>query len=391
MDQRNRPVQRYTRLKLIPWWNQDTIATARVLVVGAGAIGNEVLKNLALLGFGRVLIVDFDTIEDSNLARSVLFRASDLGRSKAEVAAARMREINPDTGVAWSTASIIDGVGLGVFRRMNLVIGALDNREARLAVSRACWKVGVPFIDTGIQAIDGQVRVFDPRVNSPCYECTLTESDWEVMRYRRSCQLLKPDTPFPAVPTTPTIASVIGGLAVQEALKLLHPESGFPSTAGRGIIFHGPTLRTTEVHYQHKPDCPSHDHHDRIESYPGHASSTTLGQLLDFSRKFTGRKGVLDLDREIVHFVIDPDTGKRIEILRPLSQVTHREAVRNGAVMDLQLLHTIDGSENFLRKTVAEMGIPPFDILTARRGIEEYIGIELTGDCTEVFSGFCGP
>ena len=88
---------RYSRLRLIGWWDQERLASARVLVVGAGALGNEVLKNLALVGIGTVLIVDFDEIEKSNLARSVLFRTSDCGRPKAEVAAESMREMNPDT------------------------------------------------------------------------------------------------------------------------------------------------------------------------------------------------------------------------------------------------------------------------------------------------------
>src|SRR6478736_2679494 len=86
---------RYSRLRLIRWWDQDRLRAAKILVVGAGAIGNEVLKNLALLGIGHSWIVDFDTIDDSNLTRSVLFRESDRGQSKARVAARAMREINP--------------------------------------------------------------------------------------------------------------------------------------------------------------------------------------------------------------------------------------------------------------------------------------------------------
>src|SRR3954466_3490505 len=77
---------RYGRLRLIPWWRQELLAAARVLVVGAGALGNEVLKNLALLGVGTVYVIDIDTIEASNLSRSVLFRAEDGGLPKAKVA-----------------------------------------------------------------------------------------------------------------------------------------------------------------------------------------------------------------------------------------------------------------------------------------------------------------
>src|SRR4051794_34828877 len=80
---------RYGRLRLIPWWRQERLAAAKVLVVGAGALGNEVLKNIALLGVGTTYLIDFDTVETSNLSRSVLFRHGDGGRPKAEVAAER--------------------------------------------------------------------------------------------------------------------------------------------------------------------------------------------------------------------------------------------------------------------------------------------------------------
>lgn len=84
---------RYSRLRLIPWWDQEKIQNAKIMVVGAGALGNELVKNLTLLGIGNILILDMDSIENSNLTRSVLFRRNDVGRYKAEVAAERAREI----------------------------------------------------------------------------------------------------------------------------------------------------------------------------------------------------------------------------------------------------------------------------------------------------------
>ena len=79
---------RYERFRLIEWWNQDRLKAASALVVGAGALGNEVAKNLALLGVGRIWIADFDRIETTNLTRSALFRGSDVGKWKAQVLAA---------------------------------------------------------------------------------------------------------------------------------------------------------------------------------------------------------------------------------------------------------------------------------------------------------------
>lgn len=74
---------RYGRLRLIPWWDQDRLKNATIMVVGAGAIGNELVKNLTLLGIGKILIFDMDSIESTNLTRSILFRAKDVGRNKA--------------------------------------------------------------------------------------------------------------------------------------------------------------------------------------------------------------------------------------------------------------------------------------------------------------------
>ena len=86
---------RFARLRLISWWDQQRLSAAKFLVIGAGALGNEILKNLALLGVGNVVVADRDRIENSNLSRSVLFRGEDCGLSKADVAAARAREIYP--------------------------------------------------------------------------------------------------------------------------------------------------------------------------------------------------------------------------------------------------------------------------------------------------------
>ena len=133
---------RYSGLRLIGWWDQDKLARARVMVVGAGALGNEVLKNLALVGVGEIYVIDFDQIEQSNLTRSVLFRQRDCGRPKAVAAADALRDLNPDTQVIPFHANVLTDVGLGLFRDVDVVIGCLDNREARWWVNRCCWKVG---------------------------------------------------------------------------------------------------------------------------------------------------------------------------------------------------------------------------------------------------------
>src|SRR5947209_16934580 len=90
-DTRAEEDDRFQRFKLIGWWDQRKLAAAKGLVVGAGALGNEIVKNLALLGVGQVLVVDMDRIENSNLSRSVLYRASDNGTFKSQAAARAAR------------------------------------------------------------------------------------------------------------------------------------------------------------------------------------------------------------------------------------------------------------------------------------------------------------
>ena len=118
--------------------------------VGAGALGNEIVKNLALLGVGNVLIADMDRIENSNLSRSILYRAEDNGRFKAEAAAEAARNIWPQINAHAFVGNVVYDLGIGVYRWADVVIGGLDNREARLAINRNCWRVNRPWIDGAI-------------------------------------------------------------------------------------------------------------------------------------------------------------------------------------------------------------------------------------------------
>jgi len=201
------------------------VENAKVLVVGAGALGNEVIKNLVLMGIGHLFIVDFDTIEAANLSRSPLFRESDSGRKKAHVAAARAKELNPNTKVQYLHGDVTTNLGLGVLRRMDVLIGCLDNREARLAVNRFAYWMNKPWVDGAIQELLGLVRVFVPGEGA-CFECSLTEDARRDLAVRYSCPLLaRQNVLLGKVPTTPTISSIIGAMQSQEALKILNGTS----------------------------------------------------------------------------------------------------------------------------------------------------------------------
>src|SRR5947208_1222528 len=110
----------------------------------------------------------------------------------------------------------VSGLGLGVFRWADGIIGGLDNREARVAINRAAARAGRTWIDGAIERLDGVARVFTP-ATGPCYECTMSEVDWKMLEARRSCALLsREEMETGKVPTTPTTASVIAGIQIQE-------------------------------------------------------------------------------------------------------------------------------------------------------------------------------
>ena len=378
---------RYDRLRLIPWWDQDRLKNATIMVVGAGAIGNELVKNLTLLGIGRILIFDMDSIESTNLTRSILFRAKDVGRNKAEVAAERASEINPDVKAKAFVSNIIDDVGLGVFRRMNVVLGGLDNREARLAINQSCYKVNKPWIDGAIEVLNGFARVFVPGQGA-CYECTMTETDWKLINKRKSCALLTHKQMAEGkIPTTPTSSSVVAGIQVQEMLKLLHSDRDLPTLAGKGYVFNGLTHDSYVVEYQRKEDCMSHETYEPIIEKPWSARTLALKDLLEEAKKDLGENAIIDLDKDYTT-ELKCSCGYHKACFMPVHKLKGEMLIcpQCGEDMQFDSFHTIDGTENFLDKKLYEIGVPLLHIVCARAGMTEKY-YELFADEPEVFNG----
>lgn len=352
---------RYSRLRLIPWWRQEKLAAARVLVVGAGALGNEVLKNLALLGVGMTYVIDLDCVEPSNLSRSVLFRLDDGGKPKAEVAAARAMEINPEVTIRAIRGDVITDLGLGIFADVDVVIGCLDNREARLWVNRQCWKVGTPWVDSGIQEIQGVVKVFVPP-DSACYECAMTSRDYQLLNLRYSCPLLRrEDILAGKVPTAPTIASMMAALEVQEALKLIH---GMAVAAGSALVFNGVTNQFYSTQLPFREDCLSHETYPEPTEIPiGH--NTTAAELFSYARPTLGHPLTLALDRDLVVAVSCPRCGWTNEIFKPRTKVKMSEAecpnCHEGARPEI--IGAVEEGTPHADRSLATLGIPAYDIV----------------------------
>jgi molybdopterin/thiamine biosynthesis adenylyltransferase len=228
----------FDRQKRIGWWRQEVAERTRVFVIGAGAIGNEVIKNLMLLGFRDVLIWDFDRIEASNLSRTVLFRGEDLGQSKARVAAERARAmaLHPDPRIEWCEGDVVWDLGLGLLRTADLVFGCLDNTEARMAINRACRAAGVPWIDGRIGELDCQISVYLPGEGG-CYECGMSEADHHDARRRYSCDnVMRVATEESRIPTVGIAAAWCAAVQVQEGIKVLH---GRTEMDARTIVYRG--------------------------------------------------------------------------------------------------------------------------------------------------------
>jgi len=378
----NLKTDRLGTFDFISWWERDTVRQASVMVIGAGALGNEVLKNLSLMGIGKLFIVDFDQVEAANLSRSILFREEDNGLPKAEIAARRVKELNPDVDVQYFQGDITTELGLGIFRRMDGIVGCLDNREARLAVNRFAHWLGKPWVDGAIQELLGLVRVFAPGEGA-CYECTLTEQARREMSLRYSCPLLaRHNILLGKVPTTPTISSIIGAMQSQEVLKLLHH---MPVEVGSVTHFNGLTNEMHTSAYVPREDCESHWTYGNIIELPGFsAGRTTLAEMLARARADLGPDAVLELDQEIVLSLDCPNCHTSTEVFRPLTRVDFDEGLcpACGTLRQVNMTHVISGDEPFLERSLRSIGVPALHVVRARNAAE-YRFYELTGDLAE--------
>ncbi len=358
------------------------------------ALGNEIVKNLALLGVGHVLIVDMDRIENSNLSRSVLYRASDNGSYKATAAARAARDIYPDIKAHALNLNAVYDLGMGVYRWADVVMGGLDNREARLSINRNCLRVGRPWVDGAIEAIQGTARVFTP--DGPCYECTMSDTDWRLLQLRRSCNLLtRPEMEGGKTPTTPTISSIIAGVQCQEAVKLLH---GMQTISGRGWVLDGLSTEAYLTEFQRKENCYSHDPLDEIVALDVRADQVTAGELLEIARKRLGPSAVLEFGRDVLEKLVCPRCRHEELMFQSLGKVSAevawcprcRAAAAAGEMKEDEVprrevvtFYKVRGGEPFLGRPLAQIGIPPMDIVIAR-GQERSIGLELSWDAEDV-------
>ncbi len=368
---------RYDRQERVSWWDQTRLTEARVLVVGAGALGNEVVKNLALVGIGHIVVIDLDVVEVSNLARCIFFRAEDEGLPKATVLARRAAEVNPDIAITGLVGDV-RSFGTGTWLRSDVVIGALDNREARLYCNRLAARTGRPWVDGAIEALSGVARVFAPP--NVCYECTLTEADWEILAHRQSCRLLsRQDLESGKVPTTASTSSIVAAVEVQEALKLLHRDQPGVRPLSGALVFDGANNDTYPLAYPQNPDCLAHHRYTdpvRLDSDP---SITAASLVAAAWPELSGETCVVELGDDHVTAWSCTACGQEDPEGRPAPLIAWGDALCPRCQEPRQpvFVTSIEVPGPLADTKLGEIGLRSDEILVVRNGLEErYVWID---------------
>lgn len=363
---------------LLSWFKQDKVKNAKVLVVGAGALGNEVIKNLTLFGVGTIFVCDFDRIELSNLTRSVLFREKDAYEHsyKAEVAAKRAMEINPQIKVIPIVGNLFSEVGLGIYKDVDVVIGCLDSRIARYLLNRLCMRVGKTWIDGSIENMTGVVKVYSPGIN--CYECNLSREEFNNIMLRTGCaDVVRAQTSAGRVATTPISASIVGAMQAQEAMKIIHTSDGeptpFKTLSGKMWRFEGMTNTINTYKYSSwKNNCPAHERWTEIIQCDELSADMKVKDVLDKLKEIL-KVNVVEINMRNNKFIdkIISDRPEKEFVLRiPESKmedtIQANEELRKlsyRTIFHKCFFENIDESFRYIDLTLREIGIPRYDII----------------------------
>ena len=232
---------RQVMLEEIGYNGQLKLKNSKVCVVGVGGLGNPITSRLAAMGVGTLRIVDRDVIELSNLHRQTMFDESDIGQVKVEVAAKKLKKLNPDCKIEALAISVNDYTALEVVEGCDVVIDALDSVNARYALNKACVKFGIPFVTGAAVGVSGQTFTIIPK-ESACYYCMFPELNEDTM----------PTCSIEGV--HPSILSIVGGIEVSEAIKIITGKK--PSLSQRILHIDLENLDFTSTRTFRAEECP---------------------------------------------------------------------------------------------------------------------------------------
>jgi len=233
---------RHLALEQVGAGGQQRIAAGTVLLIGAGGIGCAAAAYLASSGIGHLKIADFDTVDVTNLGRQVLYSPDDVGKLKVEVAAKRLKQINPDVQVT-SISERLQGEALyNEITSSDLVLDGCDNFATRFQVNDVCVSAGRRLISGSAIRLEGQMAVFGPDFDTtPCYRCLYTEADESL----DSCAGNGVLSPVPGV---------IGTMMAVEALKYF---SGIASDTSALHLYDAAATAFQTLRIQKRRNCPS--------------------------------------------------------------------------------------------------------------------------------------
>ncbi len=381
---------------LLSWFKKDKVKNAHVLVAGAGALGNEVVKNLTLFGIGHIYVVDFDRIEISNLTRSVMFREEDAYNHayKAEIVARRAMEINPQIKVTPIVGNLFSEVGFGLYRRADVVIGCLDSRIARYQLNRLSLRAGKSWIDGSIENLTGAVKVYTPGLS--CYECGLSREEFNHIMLRTGCaDVVRNQGDAGRVATTPISASIIGAMQVQEAMKIIHlseeEPAPFKTLQGKMLRYEGMTNTTSIYRFASwKNTCPAHELWDDVKECQELSATMTVGDILEKLRVLLGTETVeINMrNNKFIDIIVSDRPEKEFKVMIPESKldsyIKENKELRQLSYRTLIHKHffeNIDDRFPYQDLTLQQIGIPPFDVIEVSTD-QGVVHLELTGDAS---------
>lgn len=356
-------------------FEQQRVSAAHVMVVGCGALGNEVLKNLVLLGVGHIVAIDFDKVEIGNLSRSVLFSKSDADahRMKVDVIAERLKAMNPAVEVETICGDVAYDVGLGLIQRMDVVIGCVDSRWARYCINRLCMRAGIPWVDGAIEELEGTARVFVPGQN--CYACNLGPEGLKDLARRMSCSgIIRRHEEVGSVPTTSIMASIIGAVQVQEAMKLVDKktfENEWTSLCGKMFYYEGQHLTTKLLDFQaYDDDCAVHDRWTPVRQSELTADTTVADALMMICRLLVVQQVLICLENDcFVDYVEERKNDRRTMVMCPgraVESFIEKDEMLRGIPNSGLYQHEfreIGDHFPYQELTLAQLGIPTNDVL----------------------------
>jgi len=255
MELNNDEIRRYSRHLILPevgLGGQKKIKGASVLCIGAGGLGSPIAMYLAAAGIGKIGIVDFDTVDYSNLQRQILHTDADVGHPKAESAKVTIHGINPHCKVVLHNTRITSENALELIRPYDIVVDGTDNFPTRYLTNDACVLLKKPNVYGSIFRFEGQASVFAPHLGGPCYRC------------------LYPEPPPPGmVPSCAeggvlgVLPGIIGCIQATEILKLAIGKGS--SLVGRLLLFNALDMKFRELKLRRDPECPVCGEHPTIK------------------------------------------------------------------------------------------------------------------------------